>query len=128
MVQRKQRETNGEILVHNKPEDVLDQLVAICLVASKATSTILGTCTNYQIRILQKARSRLYRSRFLRLNTQEGREVDYLGWFSIFSGRLRLRFDYLTTFFNDFRMASTTTSTTRLPDYFFQKKFRAARG
>ena len=55
---------------------------------------------------------------------QDGRNVDYLGWFSIFSGRLRLRLDYLTTFFNDFRMASTTTSTTRLPDYqttFFKK-------
>ena len=34
-----------------------------------ATSTSLGTCTNYQFRKFQTARSRLYQSRFLRPNT-----------------------------------------------------------
>ena len=39
------------------------------LEVSHGTSSFLGTCTNYQFRKFQTARSRLYQSRFLRPNT-----------------------------------------------------------
>ena len=52
------------------------------------------------------------------------RLVDY---FSTVPGWLRLQFDYMTTIFNGFRMASTTGSTRGVVDYDLNNFTRCAR-